>query len=295
MDNKVRPRRSALYLPGSNARALEKGKTLPADALIFDLEDAVAPDAKEKAREQICEALKAGGYGPRERIVRVNGLATPWGHADIAAAASSGADAVLLPKVEGPGIVRQVLGIMDAHGAPRGMTIWCMMETPLAVLHAERIAAASSRLGGLVMGTSDLTNELHGSHTRTRLPILTSLSLCVLAARAFGVAIIDGVQLDLKDAEGFAEACRQGAELGFDGKTLVHPSQIAPANEAFGPSEEELAFSRRIIEAYETAQAEGQGVVVVDGRLVENLHVENARRLLALAEAIDEIEAAAAE
>ncbi|MEE9301710.1 MAG: CoA ester lyase [Alphaproteobacteria bacterium] len=290
----VRPRRSVLYMPGSNARALEKGKTLPADALILDLEDSVAPDAKETARTQVAAAVKAGGYGKREIMIRVNPLASPWGHDDITAASRSGADAILLPKVEGPGVVRQVLGIMDVNGSPESMLVWCMLETPLGVLHAERIAGASPRLGGFVMGTSDLAKDLHASHTPARLPMLASLNLCLLAARAFGIGIIDGVHLDLKDAQGFAQACRQGVELGFDGKTLIHPSQIEPANEAFSPPPEEIDFSRRIIEAHEAAEAEGKGVVVVDGRLIENLHVENAHRVLALAGAIDDLESAAA-
>ncbi len=282
----VRPRRSVLYMPGSNARALEKAKTLPADGLIFDLEDAVAPDAKESAREQVCAAVRAGGYGPRELVIRVNGLATPWGHADLNAAARAGADAILIPKVESADAVRQALSVLDAAGAPDDLPIWCMMETPRGMLHAEEIAGASPRVACFVMGTSDLAKELHAAHTRMRLPMLTSLGLCLLAARACGLVILDGVYLDLQDDEGFAEACRQGAELGFDGKTLIHPKQIAPANEVFAPSPEEVDRARRIIAAYEQAMQEGKGVVVVDGRLVENLHVVEARRQVALAEAI---------
>ncbi|MGH6719654.1 MAG: HpcH/HpaI aldolase/citrate lyase family protein [Alphaproteobacteria bacterium] len=287
MPRAIRPRRSLLYMPGSNARALDKARTLPADVLIMDLEDAVAPDAKDEARRLACAAVKAGGYGQREVIIRVNGLATPWGLNDIVAAATSGADGIVLPKVEGPGIVRQVESLLDVHDTPAGMSIWCMVETPLGVLHAERIAGAGPRLAGLVMGTSDLAKDLHASHTLDRVPVLTSLSLCLLAARAFGTAIVDGVHLDLADAEGFARACRQGAELGFDGKTLIHPSQIGPANDAFAPSAESVAKARRIIAAHRNATAAGRGVLVVDGRLVENLHVEQARRTLALAEAIE--------
>lgn len=282
----VRPRRSVLYMPGSNARALEKGRTLPADGIILDLEDAVAPDAKDEARANIKAALAAGGYGGRELIVRVNGLGTPWGYDDLAMAAVSGADAVLLPKVESADGVRQADAVLRAAGAPEAQRIWCMMETPMGMLNAREIAAASPRLGGLVMGTSDLAKDLHAAHTRDRLPMITSLGLCLLAARAYGLAILDGVHLDLGDDEGFAASCRQGRELGFDGKTLIHPKTIAASNEAFAPSTEEVAFSRRIIVAHAEATAAGKGVVVVDGKLVENLHVENARRLVALADAI---------
>jgi citrate lyase subunit beta / citryl-CoA lyase len=286
MSARVRPRRSVLYMPGSNARALDKARSLPADALIFDLEDAVAPEAKANAREQVGAALQAGGYGPRETIVRVNALATPWGQADLAAAARAGADAVLIPKVESADAVRQALAVLDGAGGPADLPLWCMMETPRAMLHAEAIAAAHPRLACLVMGTSDLAKELHAAHTPLRLPLLTALGLCLLAARACGLAILDGVHLDLEDDKGFAAACRQAAELGFDGKTLIHPKQIGPANEAFAPDAETLARARRIIAAHEQAVRDGQGVVVVEGRLVEHLHVVEARRQVQLAEAI---------
>jgi len=282
----VRPRRSVLYMPGSNARALEKGRTLPADALILDLEDAVAPDAKAEARATIKAAIAAGGYGGRELVVRVNALSTPWGYDDLVMAAGSGADAVLLPKVESADTVRQAEAVLRAHGAPEGQRIWCMMETPMAMLNVREIAGASAKLGALVMGTSDLAKDLHAAHTRDRLPMITSLGLCLLAARAYGLAILDGVHLDLSDDEGFAHACRQGLELGFDGKTLIHPKTLAVCNAVFAPSAEEVAFSRRIIEAHAAAVAEGKGVLLVDGKLIENLHVENARRLVAMAEAI---------
>lgn len=288
----IRPRRSMLYMPGSNPRALDKGRSLPADALILDIEDAVAPDAKEMARRQIVEALAAGGYGRREILVRVNGLDSEWGHDDIAAVATSGADAILLPKVESAEMVRETEELLVASGAPAGFAIWCMIETPLGVLHAEEIAWGSRRVGGFVMGTSDLAKDLHCLHTPQRLPFLTSLSLCILAARAHGLAILDGVHLDLDDDEGFAESCRQGLELGFDGKTLIHPKTIAKANEVFAPSAQEIAWSEKIIAAHETASKEGKGVVVVDGKLVENLHVENARRITGLAAMIAELEAA---
>jgi citrate lyase subunit beta/citryl-CoA lyase len=282
----LRPRRSVLYMPGSNARALEKARSLPADGLILDLEDAVAPDAKEAARAQVAAAVRAGGYGPREVIVRVNGLATPWGHADLVAAATAGADAVLLPKVESAEAIRQALAVLEAAGAPAALALWAMMETPRGMLHAAEIAAASARLGALVMGTSDLAKELHAAHTPLRLPLLTALGLCLLAARAHGLAILDGVFLDLQDEAGFEAACRQGAELGFDGKTLIHPKQIGPANRAFAPDEAELARARRIIDAHKAARLRGEGVVLLDGRLVEELHVREAERQVQLAEAI---------
>ena len=292
MSNPVRPRRSVLYMPGSNARALDKARTLPADGYILDLEDAVAPDAKIVARQQICEAVKAGGYGQRELAIRVNSLATPWGHDDIVAASTSGGHAILIPKVESADTVRQVENIMNAAGAPDDMAIWCMMETPRGMLEAAAIAAASPRLACLVMGTSDLAKDLNCAHTRERLPMLTSLSLCLLAARANGLAILDGVYLDLNDDEGFEYACKQGVEFGFDGKTLIHPKTVAATNRIFAPSETAVAWSRKIIAAHAEATAQGKGVVVVDGKLVENLHVESARRLVKLAEAIVAMEAA---
>ncbi len=282
----VRPRRSILYMPGSNPRAMEKGKTLPADGLILDLEDAVAPDAKPLARAQVAEALAAGGYGRRELVVRVNGLDTPWGRDDLAAVARTGADAVLLPKVERPEQVREAEALLEEGGAPAGMAIWCMVETPLGVLRAAEVAGASARLGAFVMGTSDLAKDLRARHVPGRAPLLPALGLALLAARAHGLAALDGVHLDLEDEEGFRESCRQGRDLGFDGKTLIHPRSIAAANEAFGPAADEVAGARRIIEAYREAASRGQGVVVVEGRLVEALHVEEARRIVALADAI---------
>ena len=283
-----------LYMPGSNARALEKGRTLAADALILDLEDAVAPDAKELARRQVVDAVTAGGYGSREIILRINPLDSPWGQDDLTAAAGCGVDAILLPKVETAAMVQDLEKQMAGAGAPEDMGIMCMMETPLGMLHAEAVAGASDRVSCLVMGTSDLVKELQASHTEARLPVLTSLGLCLLAARAYGLAIVDGVHLDLADDEGFAEACVQGLELGFDGKTLIHPKTIAKANEIFAPSADEVDFSHRIIEAHAEAAAEGKGVAVVDGKLIENLHVENAKRLVALAGAIEALETSAA-
>lgn len=287
----ARPRRSMLYMPGSNTRALEKGRSLPADALILDLEDAVAPDSKAQARENIAEALRAGGYGRREIVVRTNGLDSEWGREDIAALAAAGANALLLPKVESAAMVQEAEALMVQAGAPETLGIMCMMETPLGILRADEIAGASKRLTCLVMGTSDLVKDLNAAHTPERLPVLTSLSLCVLAARAHGLAIVDGVHLDLDDAEGFAAHCLQGKQLGFDGKTLIHPKTLAKTNEVFAPSAEEVAQAHRIIEAHAAAVAEGKGVVVLDGKLVENLHVESAKRSVALAEAIAELEA----
>jgi citrate lyase subunit beta/citryl-CoA lyase len=293
MSLRARPRRSVLYMPGSNTRALEKGRSLPADSLILDLEDAVAPDAKATARTQIAAALTEGGYGRREIVVRVNGLDSPWGRDDVTAMATSGADAVLLPKVESAAMVHELESLMDKAGAPASMGIQCMMETPLGMLNAQEVAGASRRITCLVMGTSDLVKDLQAAHTPQRLPVLTSLGLCILAARACGVAIVDGVHLDLSDEAGFAAQCLQGKELGFDGKTLIHPKTIAKANEVFAPSGEEIAWSHKIIAAHAEAMAGGKGVVVVDGKLIENLHVENARRLVALAQAIAELESAA--
>ncbi|HTV87879.1 MAG TPA: CoA ester lyase [Stellaceae bacterium] len=281
-----RLRRSVLFLPGSNPRALEKARTLPADGLIFDLEDAVAPDAKDLARAAVAAALTAGGYAPRELILRVNRLDSAWGHADLAAAARLPLDAVLLPKVENAERVRLTLDLLDAMGAPPELAIWAMVETPLGVLAAADTAAASQRLAALVLGTSDLTADLHVREAKDRLPLLAALGLVLLAARAHGKAVLDGVQLDLSDADGFAAACRQGREFGFDGKTLIHPQQIAPANAAFSPTAAEVAQARAIIAAYTDAAASGKGAIRVGGRLVEALHVADARRILALADAI---------
>ncbi|MFZ5789484.1 MAG: HpcH/HpaI aldolase/citrate lyase family protein [Pseudomonadota bacterium] len=294
MFQSTRPRRSALYMPGSNIRALEKGKTLGADVIIMDLEDAVAPEAKRDARLQVVNAVKAGGYGPREVVIRVNGLNTPWGYGDLAAVAQAGADAILIPKVESVETVRQAETVLVANGAPDELALWCMMETPRAMLNAEAVAGASRRVTCFVMGTSDLTKDLHARHTRDRLPLVTSLGLCLLAARAYGLAILDGVHLDLEDEAGFEAACRQGAEMGFDGKTLIHPKTIPAANRIFAPAPEDVAWSRRVIAAHAEAAAEGRGIVVLDGKLIENLHVLNARRIVDLAEAIAQRESAEA-
>ncbi|MFY8092728.1 MAG: HpcH/HpaI aldolase/citrate lyase family protein [Niveispirillum sp.] len=282
----IRPRRSALYMPGANARALDKARSLAADVLILDLEDAVAPDAKEQARAQVMAAVHEGGYGSRELVIRVNGLDTPWGHADLVAAATSGADAVLICKVDSAEGVRQADRVLRAAGAPDSLRLWVMMETPRAMLAAGDIAGACPRIECLVMGTSDLTKDLNALPTRDRLPMVTSLGLCMLAARAYGLTALDGVHVDLDDAEGLAASCRQGRELGFDGKTLIHPKQLDAANEAFAPSVEELARAQRIIAAHAEAVAAGKGITLVDGKLIEALHVETARRVVALAEVV---------
>ena len=266
---------------------MEKARGLKADALIFDLEDAVAPDAKESARGRAIAAVRAGGYGPRELVVRVNRLATPWGRTDLAEVATAGATAVLLPKVEASQAIDDALGILDAHGAPPSLRLWCMLETPRGVLNAVAIASAHPRVDALVMGTSDLTKDLRARHTRDRLPLLTSLELCLLGARAAGVTALDGVHLDLDDEAGFEAACRQAADLGFDGKTLIHPKQIDRANEAFAPSPADLSWAERVMAAHAEAVAQGQGVILLDGRLIENLHVEDAQRTVALSRAIE--------
>lgn len=289
MTNSCRPFRSTLYMPGSNARALEKAKALPADALIFDLEDAVAPDQKDLAREQVVAASKealTGAYGGRQILIRSNGLDTAWGEADLRAAAVAAPDGILLPKVNTAGDIHKSLAILEDAGLTDRTSIWAMMETPLGILHAEEIAAASPRMGGFVMGTSDLVNDIHGRHTSTRLPVMASLNLCVLAARAYQLLVLDGVYLDLDDEVGFSASCEQGLELGFDGKTLIHPKQLGTANTVFAPAAAELEFAGRIIAAHARAEAEGKGIVLLDGKLIENLHVQDAHRIVALSEAI---------
>ncbi len=293
MSNAVRPRRSVLYMPGANTRALEKARTLPADALIFDLEDAVAPDAKETARSNVVLAAESRAYGKREIAIRCNGLNTPWGEADIAAIAGSGADALVVPKVESAAQVTHVVSLLDTAGAPSTMQVWAMMETPRGILRAEEIAGAHPRLGLFIMGTNDLVKDMRARHTPMRLPMVTALGIAMLAARAYGLTILDGVYNDIQNADGFRAVCQQGLEMGFDGKTLIHPSQVEPCNEVFAPSPAELEMAGRIVEAFRKAQAEGKGVVTVDGRMIENLHVEQAERALALAAAIRELQGAA--
>ncbi|MCI4664685.1 MAG: CoA ester lyase [Neomegalonema sp.] len=282
----IRPRRSVLYMPGSKERALEKGKTLAADALILDLEDAVAPDEKPGARDKVAAAVKAGGFGRRELAIRINGLDTPWGMEDLKAAAAAGPDAVLLPKVNAPQQIEEVESLLVKHGAPDSTKIWAMIETPRGVLHSEAIAASTPRLDCFIMGTNDLLKELGATETPDRAPLLTSLSLALLAARAYGVAIVDGVFNAFKDEDGFRAACGQSKAFGFDGRTLIHPAQVEIANAVFAPSEAEIDLAKRQVSAFEAAIEKGEAVAVVDGKIVENLHVETARRVLAMAGAI---------
>ncbi|MFN8188839.1 MAG: CoA ester lyase [Nocardioidaceae bacterium] len=279
-----RPRRSVLYMPSSNERALEKAKTIPCDGLILDLEDAVAPDAKPAAREAACTAVGSGEYGRRELTIRINGADTEWHAADMAAACAAGPDAIVVPKVDSVEAVRALVDAMERHAAPDHTTLWAMIETPRAMLHAEEIAAASERLSVLVMGTNDLAKELYAEHVPGRQPLLTGLGLALLAARATGKGIIDGVYNDVRNAEGFLAECQQGREMGFDGKTLIHPGQVDGANEAFAPSAQAVEDARGLIAAWE--EAAGAGVVTYNGRMVENLHVDSARRTLAIHDAI---------
>ena len=282
----ARPWRSVLYLPASNARALEKARTLSADAIIFDLEDAVAPDAKASARHALGEAL-ARGYGRRARLVRVNGADTEWGADDLTAAATMDADAVLLPKVESAGDVEAAARVLDAAGSDAA--VWVMMETPAGVLEAPAIARAP-RVGGFAIGTNDLAKDLRCATRADRLPLIASLQTCLLAARAAGIVCIDGVYTAFRDSQGLRSECLQGRDLGMDGKSLIHPGQIEVANEVFAPTEEEVALARAQIEAYRAAEAEGRGVAVLDGRIVENLHVITAEATIARADAIREME-----
>ena len=287
----IRPRRSVLYMPGSNARALEKAKSIAADALILDLEDAVAPDAKATARDQVCAAVKAGGYGSRELIIRINALDTPWGRDDLTAAAAAGPDAILLPKPGTGTAIADMTAAMQAEGAPERTRLWAMVETPLAILNIAEIAAsahvAGSRLACLVMGTNDLVKETRADLSANRRPALYWLSAAVTAARAYGLDVLDGVYNNFKDAEGFARECDHGRMLGFDGKTLIHPDQVAKANEVFAPPAAEVAFAAKIVAAFDQPENQGKGVITVDGRMVELLHAEMARRTLAIAKAIE--------
>ncbi|WP_431960692.1 HpcH/HpaI aldolase/citrate lyase family protein [Actinacidiphila sp. bgisy160] len=282
----LRPRRSVLYMPGANERALEKAKVLPTDALILDLEDSVAPDAKPDARKRVAAAAASGAYGYREVTIRVNSPGTPWHEDDLRAAAEAGPDAVVVPKVDSAATVHAIERALEAAGAPDHTAIWAMVETPRAMLDARAIAAASERLRVLVMGTNDLAKELHAEHIPGRAPLLTGLSLALLGAREAGKVILDGVYNDVTDETGFEAECVQGRQFGFDGKTLIHPGQVEICNRVFAPSKEEADKARRVIEAFEEAVAEGRGVVTVDGRMIENLHVDDARRVLALAEAV---------
>jgi citrate lyase subunit beta/citryl-CoA lyase len=274
-------------MPGANERALEKARSLPADALILDLEDSVAPDAKPAARARVAAAAASGAYGHREVTIRVNAPGTPWFADDLRAAAEAGPDAVVVPKVDSPDTVREVADALAAAGAPDRTAIWAMLETPTAVFQARAVAAASPRLTVLVLGTNDLAKELRAEHVPGRAPLLAALSAGVLAARATGRAVLDGVYNDVRDPEGFAAEVRQARQFGFDGKTLVHPGQIDACNRLFAPAPEEVDRARRVLAAFEEATSQGRGVATVDGRMVENLHVEQARRVLALAAVLD--------
>jgi citrate lyase subunit beta / citryl-CoA lyase len=285
----IRPRRSMLYMPGSNARAIEKARDLPADGIILDLEDAVAPDAKAQARDLIVQELRKGGFGGREVLVRINGLDTAWWRDDLAVAAA-GPDALLLPKVSTPEQLRELARHFVGVGAEARIRIWAMMETPLAMLNAREIAAAAldsaTRLAGFVMGTNDLAKETRARIVPGRAPMLPWLMACVAAARAYGLAILDGVYNELGDLEGFAAECRQARDLGFDGKTLIHPQQIVPCNAAFSPPPEEVAWARKIIAAFDLPENAGKGVIQVEGRMVERLHADMARQVVAISDAV---------
>lgn len=283
-----------LYMPGSNARALEKAKGLPADSLILDLEDAVAPDQKEAARALVAEAVASRAYGERKLLIRINGLDTPWGEDDLAAAVAAGPDAVLSPKAGSGAEITEIAQRMDALGRPPHTRLWVMIETPAGVLNAAAIATANPVLEGFVLGTNDLVKDLGAAHTEDRAPIQTALQWSVLAARAAGLYCLDGVHNAFKDEAGLRRACEQAKAMGYDGKTLVHPAQIATANAVFAPAEAELEDARATIAAFEAATAKGEGVAVLNGKIVENLHVETARATLAKAEAIARLDAATA-
>ncbi len=286
----IRPRRSALYMPGSNARALEKARDIAADVLILDLEDAVAPDAKATAREQVCAAVKAGGYGRRELVIRVNGVGTPWFADDLAAAAEAKPQAILIPKISSPETLHEVGNLLNGLWADPSIAVWAMIETPLAILDVERIARAArdpvARLACFVMGTNDLAKETRARFVPGRAPMLPWLTSALLAARAHGLDILDGVYNDIKDEAGFLAECEQGRDLGFDGRTLIHPSQVAVANAVFAPDEAELTKARAVIAAFDLPENAGKGAIQLDGRMVELLHAEMARRTVALADAI---------
>jgi citrate lyase subunit beta/citryl-CoA lyase len=278
-----RPRRSVLYMPGANARALEKARTIPCDGLILDLEDSVAPDDKPAAREAVCAAATSGEYGAREVTIRVNSIGTEWHEADLRAASAAGPDAIVVPKVGSADDVHALVAAMEAAGAPDHTMLWAMVETPAAILGALSIAHASERLGAFVIGTNDLVKELFAEHVPGRAPILPSLHTALLAGRAAGIAVIDGVYNDVKDTDGFLAECRQGREMGFDGKTLIHPGQVEGANAAFAPSSEAVEDARGVLEAWESRTT---GVVTYRGRMIEALHVDSAHRTLALHDAI---------
>ncbi len=284
------PLRSVLYMPSSNERALEKAKTISCDGLILDLEDSVAPDAKATAREAAAAAVAGGGYGRRTVAIRVNGIGTEWHDADIAAASQAGPAAIVVPKVNSADEVARLVAAMEKAGAPDHTRLWAMVETPVAILDALSIARSSQRLGAFVLGTNDLVKELYAEHVPGRGPILPSLHTALLAGRVAGIPVIDGVYNDVKDTEGFLAECEQGRQMGFDGKTLIHPGQVEGANAAFAPSEQAVADAQDLIAAFEAGK--GAGVVTHNGKMVEALHVESARRTLAIDEAIRALESA---
>jgi citrate lyase subunit beta/citryl-CoA lyase len=293
----MRPVRSVLYMPGSNARALEKARLLDVDAVILDLEDAVAPQQKDLARQQVADAVRAGGFGHRVVIVRINGLDTSWGGADLEAASAAAPDVILVPKVSAPDLLFTIGQRLATTGAASHMRVWAMMETPLAVLRAEAIAAAAldpvTRLGGLVLGTNDLAKETRARLVPGRAPMLSWLMSVLAAGRAYGLDVIDGVYNDLRDEAGFAAECAQGRDLGFDGKTLIHPGQISACHAAFSPDDRELVAARRIIDAFDRPENAGRGAIDLDGRMVERLHADMARRVVAIADAIQRRDKAA--
>jgi len=284
----LRPRRSALYMPAANERALEKAKNIATDAIIFDLEDAVSPDAKDVARAQAVAAVNSGEYGKRELTIRCNALATPWGHADVAAAATACVSAVVIPKINSVAEVDEVSRALDAAGAPKEIMIWAMIETPTAIMDCRAIAA-HPRVAVLVMGTNDLAKELRAAQVPGRAPLVPSLHMALLAAREADKVILDGVYNDIKNADGFTAECVQGQNMGFDGKTLIHPDQVAIANDTWAPSAHDVEHARKVIDAFNEALAQGKGVVQLDGKMIENLHVANAERAIAIADAIAQL------
>jgi citrate lyase subunit beta/citryl-CoA lyase len=286
----IRPRRSALYMPGSNARAIEKARGLPADVIILDLEDSVAPDIKDAARAQVCEAVQAGGFGQREVVIRTNGMDTAWGKADLAAAIAAGPDAILLPKVSTPGDITMAARALNEGGAPEHTRLWAMIETPLGILNVDAIARTAAdpaaRLAAFVMGTNDIAKETRARLIPGRAPMVAWLSRCIIAARAYGIDVLDGVWNQLADMDGLRAECEQGRDLGMDGKTVIHPNQIPLANEIFAPPAAEVDWARKIIAAFELPENAAKGAISLDGKMVELLHAEMARRTLAIAEAV---------
>jgi len=286
----IRPRRSVLYMPGSNARAIEKAKTLPADGVIIDLEDAVAPDAKVAARKQVAEAVKAGGFGKREVFVRVNGIDTEWHAEDLHDAGHAAPDGIVVPKITSLDQLEQIGRRLLDMGIDHKTRVWAMIETPIAIFNVKDIAAAAkdseTRLAGLILGTNDLAKETGAKFVPGRAPMVPWLATCILAARAYGISILDGVYNDLSNAEGFLRECEQGRDLGFDGKTLIHPNQVGPCNDVFSPSADEVAQARKIIAAFDQPENKGKGVVSLDGRMVERMHADIARKTVAVADAI---------